>query len=314
GGDPLDPTRIWPATPLAAISGYSTIVWDVGERSNVTLSAEDQALLQSWAALGGRNRNLLLAGDNLVFDLAVNGRGIANFLSCTAGVTYVRDAWEGAPQDTLRPILVGAPGTTLSPDPFPLNGDCPGLNRFDALTPSLCGGGTGRNWVLYPNQLGAVIERRAALGAPGGDSARSVTAGFTFAAMSSAAQRNLFLWRTLHQEFEEPYCSIPTAVLPTPEAAAPAALARLLGAAPNPFNPHTKIRFELARGARVRLSIFDVTGARVRVLLDAPRPAGHHEIGWDGRDDRGREVVTGMYFCRLEAEGASQTRKLTLLR
>lgn len=313
GGNSLDPNRIWPATPLAALSAYSTIVWDVGERSNATLSEQDQALLQTWAALAGRNRNLLLAGDNLVFDLAVNGRGIANFLSCTAGVTYIRDAWEGAPQDTLRPVVIGAPGTKLAPDPFPLNGDCPSLNRFDALTPSLCGGGTGRNWLLYPNQLAAATERRAALGTPGGDSARAVTSGFSFAGMSSAAQRNLFLWRTVHEEFEEPYCFTPTAVLPTP-ATAPAALARLLGAAPNPFNPHTTIRFDLARGARVRLSIFDVTGSRVRLLLDAPRPAGRHEIGWDGRDERGREVVTGMYFCRLEADGTSQARKLTLLR
>jgi len=313
GGDPLDPTRIWPATPLAALSGYSTIVWDVGDRSNATLNGQDQAILQSWAAQAGRNRNLVLAGDNLVFDLAVNGRGIPNFLSCTAGVTYVRDVWEGSPQDSLRPVVVGAPGTKLAPDPFPLNGDCPGLNRFDALTPSLCSGGTGRNWLLYPNQLAAATERLTALGTPGGDSARAVTAGFSFATMSSAAQRNLFLWRTIHEEFEEPYCSTPTAVLPTP-AAAPAAVARLLGAAPNPFNPHTKIRFDLARGARVKLSIFDVTGARVRLLLDAPRPAGHHEIGWDGSDDRGRDVATGMYFCLLEADGTSLARKLTLLR
>lgn len=313
GGDPLDPNRIWPATPLSAIAGYSTIIWDVGDRSNSTLTAQDQALLQSWAALAGRNRNLLLAGDNLALDLVVNGTGIPNFLSCTAGATYIRDGWEGAPQDTLQPIVVGAPGTKLAPDPFPLDGGCPGLNQFDVLTPSVCAGGTGRNWLLYPNQLGAAVERRAALGAPGADSVRAVTAGFTFAAMLSPAQRNLFLWRTVHEEFEEPYCSIPTAVLPTPPSAS-AAAARLLGAAPNPFNPQTKIRFELSRGARVRLAIFDVNGSRVRTLLDAPRPAGHYEIGWDGRDEQGRSVATGMYFCRLEAGGASQARKLTLLR
>ncbi|MEK7314616.1 MAG: FlgD immunoglobulin-like domain containing protein [Candidatus Eisenbacteria bacterium] len=313
GGNPLDPNRIWPTAPLSVLSSYSTIIWDVGERSSTTLTEQDQGLLQSWVAVAGRNRNLLLAGDNLVFDLTLNGQGIADFLSCTAGVTYIRDAWEGAPQDTLRPVVVGAPGTTLAPDPYPLNGDCPGLNRFDALTPSLCGGGIGRNWLLYPNQLAAATERLTALGNPGGDSVRAVTAGFSFAGMSSAAQRNLFLWRTVHEEFEEPYCFTPTAVFPAP-AMAPAAAARLLGAAPNPFNPHTMIRFDLPRGTRVRLTVYDVTGARIRRLLDAPRPAGLHQIGWDGRDQRGREVATGMYFCRLEADGTSQSRKLTLLR
>ncbi|HET9951223.1 MAG TPA: FlgD immunoglobulin-like domain containing protein [Candidatus Eisenbacteria bacterium] len=313
GGNPLDPNRIWPAVPIAALSGYSTIVWDVGDRSDLTLSSEDQSLLQTWAGWGGRNRNLLMAGDNLAYDLQVNARGIPNFLACTLGSTYIRDVWESSPQDSFLPIMTGAPGTRLSPDPFPLNGGCPSINRFDALAPSTCGGGTGRAWILYPNQLASATERLAALGAPGGDSVRSVLAGFSFAAMGSAAQRNLFLWRTLHEEFEEPYCSTPTAVFESPDGA-PRASARLLGAAPNPFNPRTTIRFELPRAARARLAIFDVRGGLVRVLVDGPQPAGHHEIAWDGLDGLGRAVATGTYFYRLETEGTSAARKLTLLR
>ena len=313
GGNPLDPNRVWPAVPIAALSAYSTIIWDVGDRSDVTLSPEDQTLLQTWDGWGGRNRNLLMAGDNLAYDLAVNGRGIPNFLACTLGSSFIRDVWENSPQDSLTPVLVGAPGTPVSPSPFPLNGGCPVINRFDALAPSTCAGGSGRAWVNYPNLLAAMTERRAALGAPGGDSIRSVLAGFSLASLSSAAQRNLLLWRTVHEEFEEPYCSTPTAVFEAPDGA-PRAAARLLGAAPNPFNPHTTIRFELPRPARARLVVFDVRGGLVRVLVDGPQTAGHHEITWDGLDGSGRSVATGTYFYRLEADGISAARKLTLLR
>lgn len=313
GGNPLDPNRIWPAIPIAALSAYSTIIWDVGDRSDVTLSPEDQTLIQTWAGWGGRNRNLLMAGDNLAYDLQVNGRGISNFLSCTLGSAFLRDVWETSPQDSLLPVMVGAPGTSLSPAPFPLDGGCPGLNRFDALTTTLCAGGSGRAWLLYPNQLVSAMERSTALGAPGGDSVRSVLAGFSLAAISSAAQRNLLLWRTVHEEFEEPYCSTPTAVFGSPDGA-PRASVRLLGAAPNPFNPHTIIRFELPRAARARLAIFDVRGGLVRVLVDGPQAAGHHEITWDGLDAGGRGAATGTYFYRLEADGVSAAKKLTLLR
>ena len=313
GGDPLDAGRIWPSVPLAALGAYSTILWDVGDRSNPTLTAEDQALLQAWQGAGGRNRNLFLAGDNLAYDLVVNGQGIPNFLSCTVGATFIRDIWENSPQDSLQPVATGAAGTPMAPDPFPLDGDCPGLNRFDALGSSFCGGGAMRNWLVYPNGLGAAMERRSPLGSPGGDSVRSVIAGFSLSTLSSSAQRNLLLWRTIHQEFEEAYCSTPTGVGEGADGA-PRPLARLLGATPNPFNPRTLIRFELTRAARVRLTIYDVRGARVRVLQDGALPAGHHEVAWDGRDHRGMDAATGTYFYRLEADRFAESRKLTLLR
>jgi hypothetical protein len=315
GGNPADPSRIWPAVPAGSLAAYSTIVWDVGTRSNATLTAQDQTLLQAWSSYPGKNRNLLIAGDNVAYDLVVNGAGVANFLSCTLGASYLRDIWENTPQDSLQPIPAGAAGTTISGTPFPLNGGCPTLNRFDALGVSACTGGTGRAWVRYPNQLAAMTERLAAIGTPGGDSARAILAGFSFGAMKSQTQLNLLLWRTIAQEFEEPYCSVPTAVLPEGLGeASPSARPRLLGAAPNPFNPHTTIRFELPRAARVRLRIFDVRGGLVRMLADGVLAAGSHNVVWDGRDRLGRRAATGTYFYRMEAEGVADARKLTLLR
>lgn len=83
---------------------------------------------------------------------------------------------------------------------------------------------------------------------------------------------------------------------------------------PNPFNPGTMIGFELRRAGRVRLDVHDARGARVRTLVEAFRPAGSHTVVWDGTDERGSRVASGVYFYRLTAHGAHETKKAVLLK
>jgi hypothetical protein len=83
---------------------------------------------------------------------------------------------------------------------------------------------------------------------------------------------------------------------------------------PNPFNPSTRIPFELTRGGRVGLSVFDVAGRRVRAVLERVLPAGLHEIEWDGRDDAGRPVASGVYFYRMQSGPQTETRRMVLLK
>lgn len=83
---------------------------------------------------------------------------------------------------------------------------------------------------------------------------------------------------------------------------------------PNPFNPSTTIRFELAARGRVTLRVYDVRGALVRTLLDETRDAGAGSASWNGRDDAGRVVSSGLYFYRIESNGESRTRKMMLLK
>ena len=83
---------------------------------------------------------------------------------------------------------------------------------------------------------------------------------------------------------------------------------------PNPFNPLTTIRFDLARPGPVRLSIYDPRGRRVRVLVDATLPADRHERLWDGRDQRGARVSSGIYYSRLETAEGMFHRKMVLLK
>ena len=83
---------------------------------------------------------------------------------------------------------------------------------------------------------------------------------------------------------------------------------------PNPFNPVTTIKFSIASDQQVRLVIYDVAGRRVRTLIDEHRRADIYKVTWDGRNDHGQRVASGVYFYRLEAPGFSQTRKMVLIR
>jgi hypothetical protein len=98
-----------------------------------------------------------------------------------------------------------------------------------------------------------------------------------------------------------------------PEVALPTA-SRIVGAAPNPFNPRTTIAYELAAAGPCELAIFDLQGRHVRTLVDAERSAGPGETVWDGLDDAGRGVAGGVYLARLRADGIQDLIKVTLVK
>lgn len=89
---------------------------------------------------------------------------------------------------------------------------------------------------------------------------------------------------------------------------------RLVGNVPNPFNPQTVVAFDLAQPGRVELEIFDVRGHLVKRLVSADLPAGQYRETWQGRDESGRAVASGVYFARLNAAGVTDLNKMMLVR
>ena len=84
---------------------------------------------------------------------------------------------------------------------------------------------------------------------------------------------------------------------------------------PNPFNPATNITFTLTQATDVKLAVYNLLGQRVAVLIDdQTRTAGKHTVQWDGRDDVGNLVSSGMYIYRLEADNFTQSRKMVFLK
>lgn len=84
---------------------------------------------------------------------------------------------------------------------------------------------------------------------------------------------------------------------------------------PNPFNPTTTIEYGLAEATEVELTVYDVLGQRVRILVQSPaQAAGFYSAAWDGLDQAGRAVGTGVYFYRLQTSQFTRTQRMTLLK
>jgi len=83
---------------------------------------------------------------------------------------------------------------------------------------------------------------------------------------------------------------------------------------PNPFNPATQIAYQLPEGGQTWLCVYNVLGQRVRVLVRERQEAGYYRATWDGADEYGRPVSSGVYLCRLESGSFAQTRRMLLLK
>lgn len=94
--------------------------------------------------------------------------------------------------------------------------------------------------------------------------------------------------------------------------AVPTALA--VAAAPNPFNPWTRIEYTLPRGGRATLRLFSLDGKLLRIVIDQEHAAGRHEVLWDGRDARGSAVASGAYLLQLESGGRIASARVLMLK
>jgi len=91
---------------------------------------------------------------------------------------------------------------------------------------------------------------------------------------------------------------------------------------PNPFNPSTTIQYRLNQKGTVNISVYNLSGQEIRQLIDSNQDPGQHSVSWDGKDEKGIVVGSGMYFYRLNGhssfsgtrDGLSKTGKMVLLR
>ena len=83
---------------------------------------------------------------------------------------------------------------------------------------------------------------------------------------------------------------------------------------PNPFNPETVIRYALPEDCQVELTVYNILGQKVKTLVDEHQGAGYRMVHWNGRDDKGYEIASGLYFYKIETLKYSESKKMILLR
>ena len=88
----------------------------------------------------------------------------------------------------------------------------------------------------------------------------------------------------------------------------------LHAAYPNPFNLETQIRFDLSEACHVSLKIYNIRGQLVRALLDASLPAGRYTVQWDGTNESGTIVASGVYFCSMATRNFFSTKKMVMMK
>lgn len=299
---------------------YKIIIWSsgpiwwgtIGDGSTDLDKSPDAKLLYDFVDQSSLwNPGLYISGDYVAEEM--KNRLTAPFVQLFNYINYnliSADHYQaGLP---VSPYVIGKlPGTIFQhagvADTLVAYGGCPQLKGFDVLDAT----GNAVTALYYGSDAadGAVVTQETTNGP--GMKARVILSGFGFENIRSdrvsALADRVDHMRDILSWFEEI-----TVVTGTDDEKAQRNM--LAQNYPNPFNPTTTIRYSIKQRGHVSLKIYDIEGRLVRTLEDGVKEARSYEKVWDGRNDRGEAVSSGIYFYRLRSNGFSRTRKMVLLR
>ena len=267
------------------LESFWAVLWTTADGDCSYLTADDEARMAAYLDAGG---NLFLSSTGFLSSRGAPSSFVTDHLRIGSWNT---DDGESPVAGVVGDPISGGMVLDLSGGPLPYTDS----DSFDTDGGVVTFEATASAW-------GVRIE---------GGGRRAVFNSFPFenVPLSAAAPDNQkALARRIIEWFEAP-----AGVGDDPELAA--GEARLKQKSPNPFNPSNTIRFAVPDGgARVTVDVYSIGGRRVRSLLSRELAPGPHAVTWDGRDDEGREVASGLYFARYSADGQTSERKMTLLR
>ncbi len=302
---------------------YKKIIWNseeledgtIGDGTGTPDKGDDFALLFTFLNSSNLGPGLYISGDGIADDWANSGAASAtNVRSVYLNFNLLTPDHKTVGLGT-NPRVIGVGGGAFShpsgPDTLIAYGGCFGINEFDVLTPT----GSAVSQARYNGNAphSAVISQITTNSV--GATARTMMAGFSFdlirddrpGANGGVMDRVHHLYDVI--TFLQNTIDAPTDV---PTIAHRNSLSQNY---PNPFNPSTSIEFTVRDRTRVTLSVYDVSGKLVRTLLNEGRLPGEvHQVTWDGRNDTGQSVSSGVYFYRLVANDFTQTKKMVLLK
>jgi hypothetical protein len=311
----------------AQLAGYRTLIYTAGDLASFTLangdldgdSSPDLPLLTAW--LDGGGRHAFLTGDNLVGDLVQSGPAGTAFVADMMRVAYagsdLRDLIGGQTTPVVRPEPMNPVFSTVTS--WIAYGGCQVLNTFDAVT-VLPG---GERLAVFTDPTGADVgypysaaTLASGVGAAGTSEVVSLPYDLMFLATDpdegakadATAPARARVLRDALIRFGESSGVDYAGTGDTPPLQ--------LGAAnhPNPFNPVTTIRYAAPRAGDLTLKVFNVRGELVRTLVSGRVGRGEHSIDWNGRDDRGSGVASGVYFYEVRRAHDARVGKMTLVK
>jgi hypothetical protein len=287
--------------------------------------SNDVGLLRSWFDLPSA-RYIAHFGDNLASFLGQpTPTGSASptqlaYLANVMGVSVLDgDVRDEIDQQTAPHVLPMSSVPAFTRD-FVAYGGCPMINGFDSIAPlagAVAGhgfevaGAAGTSYPIGPGRAASVVWDRIVNVA--GSNYRKVSVSFPygmnyvygtpFKGSATALGHLLAATLGLFADHFGGLVDVPRTRVVTG-----------LSVAPNPFNPRTRIRFSTQSAGVVELAVFDARGALVRTLHAGELPAGEQGFLWDGQDQDGHPVASGVYILRLLTDSRRETQKLALVR
>ena len=305
-----------------AFKYYDTQVWFTNEFNAYTIETFDQVNLINWLNQSGegKERNLLLTGNDIGFELIEAGDETLGFYETWLATGYISNAVGSVIVDSV-PTLRDNPGgydfMTHDDGECIITGGCPSINYFDVIEPR--SGVTGNEVVadyirLDSSALPAgVAYTHQTLGY------QTVNFGFGMEFMMDAMLPGGYYSTGMEDRADlmgnimNYFGRVPSG--PGTGIADGGFRNELSFAHPNPFNPVTKIAYSVKEAGPVTIDVYNVAGKVVKTLLDTEVEAGAAGyVVWDGRAESGERCASGVYFYRIAAPGFTTSRKMIMLK
>jgi len=296
---------------------YRKIIWSAGKKNRESVVSGDDTdewgLLLDFVEQHTEDCGVYFTGDGLAEEwssipsYSTGGQFRVNYMDFD-----LYNADHTAVGLQMTPRVTGRVGSIFDgpsgPDSTLALGGCPDIRRFDVLM-------TATDAVVEMEYAGnptwgAVMSQATATS--DSTTARIVLAGFSYDVIRDERtkfpyDRMVHLQKVLSWLGHGPF-------YPTAAGATPGLRNHLAQNYPNPFNPTTRIQYSVKENARVSLRVYNVAGQLVRTLVNDVKTPGPHTVTWDGMNNAGSSVASGVYFYRMTTRGFTQTRKLTVLK
>jgi hypothetical protein len=320
---------------------YSKVIWDSGNLRYGTISdgfagdkSMDCQLLNDWLYLSDHDVGIWICGDNIAYDLDMLVSADAFILkNQICGVALNHDSYHDLTGYSeyggiVSPCVKSEPGSIFDhgePASFAVYGGCPCINAFDVLGMSPDGPPTSQPALTYYKGCNSCsIEPPGAENSYAaitntftndvGYTVRTMWFGFSLMYMSDCGPDVPIMRNQIMADVINWMNNLTNPDITGDKDTPPAYTYYLERNYPNPFNPVTTIKFGLKKRGHVTLKIYNVAGQLVRTLVNGVRDSGHHKITWDGRNNDGVSIASGIYFYKMETKNFRAAHKMVMLR